>query len=444
MRGGPSSRAPDWGVTPMAHPDVCLYARSGLPRTIAPSPAHGVMMSRPPSAGDVQPLLTYVGGRLAPLYRAIIAVFVVRADRFEFSQGLSTEAIAAELSSVGFHQPVEPAQLEQALAQLSHWGNLAYSQDLSAAATLAEFEHKEYRYHLTEPGRQAAEMIAALEGALGESGALQSVMVRSVADKLAALVEALDAGAVSPDALYTTFDELNHTFAQLASKAQSYMSEVAQTLRQPDLDPQRFAQFKADTLVYVDRFLGDLDRVLGEVVESMERVEAHGLHAVLRLAATADKRPVPAGEEDPAETWVRLQLGRWAGMATWFRGESGEQARAEDLRDAARVATVGILKALDRLVDRINRPHSRSEDLLTLARWFNRADDDEAHALFKAAFGLHSSRHLTDSLDDPEAVRASTSWPHAPALTVTVALRAQGRSEYVRKPGASDMSGVTG
>ncbi len=82
----------------------------------------------------------------------------------------------------------------------------------------------------------------------------------------------------------------------------------------------------------------------------------------------------------------------------------------------------------------------RSADFRTLARWFAQASDDAArHRLWRVAFGLHSSRHLTVDADtlaertvSPEP--ASTPWGEARPLRISPQLRRTGSYERRGKP----------
>lgn len=77
----------------------------------------------------------------------------------------------------------------------------------------------------------------------------------------------------------------------------------------------------------------------------------------------------------------------------------------------------------------------RSADFRTLARWFAEAPDDDArHRLWRTAFGLHPSRHLTvdtATLDtrDQDPVPPSTPWAEGDTLTISPRLRRTGSYE---------------
>jgi uncharacterized protein (TIGR02677 family) len=82
---------------------------------------------------------------------------------------------------------------------------------------------------------------------------------------------------------------------------------------------------------------------------------------------------------------------------------------------------------LRRIASSADREQSRYGDLLKLARWFDGADDDTAHALWAAAFGLYSCRHLGMTAEtDDEPVPPATSWWHGPVADVPLSLRQYG------------------
>ena len=71
-------------------------------------------------------------------------------------------------------------------------------------------------------------------------------------------------------------------------------------------------------------------------------------------------------------------------------------------------------------------------DLRTLARWFAETESEaDAHRLWRAAFGLNPSRHLSTNdatMDAFESARtsANASWFDAPPIRVSIRLRATG------------------
>jgi uncharacterized protein (TIGR02677 family) len=107
------------------------------------------------------------------------------------------------------------------------------------------------------------------------------------------------------------------------------------------------------------------------------------------------------------------------------------------LRARALSAIPALLTAVRNINDRRVTRIDRANDLRTLARWFAEAEtESDAHGLWRAAFGLHASRHLItndDTVDLLEAagVQPGTSWFEAPPMTISVRLRATG--SHIRK-----------
>ena len=92
------------------------------------------------------------------------------------------------------------------------------------------------------------------------------------------------------------------------------------------------------------------------------------------------------------------------------------------------------------LNDRRTGRSDRSADFHALAVWFAEAPDDESmHRLWRSAFGLQSSRHLTIDADtlgsrDAAPVSSSVSWTAAPPIEISPRLRQTGHYERRGKP----------
>jgi uncharacterized protein (TIGR02677 family) len=117
----------------------------------------------------------------------------------------------------------------------------------------------------------------------------------------------------------------------------------------------------------------------------------------------------------------------WEGLHTWFLGRPGRRSDAEEVRALATRAMRALLVNLRRMSASSGREVSRYADLLRLAGWFDASEPQDAHALWAAAFGLYSCRHLSfvaDSDGDPPP--ATSSWWRAPVADVPVMLRTSG------------------
>ena len=101
----------------------------------------------------------------------------------------------------------------------------------------------------------------------------------------------------------------------------------------------------------------------------------------------------------------------------------------------ARRAVPDLLAVVTMLNERRAGRSDRTADFRELAVWFAQAPDEAAmHELWKAAFGLQSSRHLTLDADTAEArhehpIAPATPWREAPPLRISPRLRRTGSYE---------------
>jgi uncharacterized protein (TIGR02677 family) len=173
--------------------------------------------------------------------------------------------------------------------------------------------------------------------------------------------------------------------------------------------------------------VADLRQLRPGIAERVAGVAALAPPRFLSAAVAAAELPPALPGADPSAAWVADQLERWHGVASWFLASAAGPPRVERLHAVAVEAVVKLGRSLSRLNERRARAADRAADFRALARWFASAPDDEAaHALWVAAFGLHPARHLTLAEDDPERTRPEASWWDAPPVDVPVRLRTRG------------------
>jgi uncharacterized protein (TIGR02677 family) len=387
---------------------------------------------------DGQPLLRYATVPEAPMYREILQVFADAAAGY--SSRLSPEDVhAVLLARLG---PADGdladdlpaiAEVKDRLEQLSRWGNLSQDFDTARATSLESYERTAYVYDLTPGGEAAAEAIATLEEAIRRVGGLQAVALRQIEEMLGQLVTEL---RVPSDGarIYALCEDLHTRFKSLTANAALFMQKVNRLLAAPVLTDDDYALFKADTITYLSDFITDLDTLAGQIrarLDVLDQIGAAQLRDALDAGEAASGQLSLGGAPD-AMRWARLAETHLAGLATWFRGEPGARSGAGALYEKARAAVLGITRAAERIRESSSSPSSRSADLLALAARFEAGDDDDAHRLWHAAFGLSSSRHLGIVAADDTAPASASWWDSRSAVPVARQLRAGGRSDYMR------------
>lgn len=388
---------------------------------------------------DGQPLLRYATVPEAPMYREILQVFADAAagyssrlspedvhDALLARLGLAAGDLADDLPTI--------AEVKDRLEQLSRWGNLSQDFDTARATSLESYERTAYVYDLTPGGEAAAEAVTTLEEAIRRVGGLQAVALRQIEEMLGHLVTELRSPAPDGARVYALCEDLHTRFKSLTANAALFMQKVNRLLAAPVLSDDDYALFKADTITYLSDFIADLDTLAGQIrarLDVLDQIGAARLRDALAAGEAASGQIILDGAPD-AVRWACLAETHLAGLAVWFRGEPGARSGAGALYEKARAAVLGITRAAERIRESSSSPSSRSADLLALAARFEAGDDDDAHRLWHAAFGLSSSRHLGIVAADDTVPATVSWWDIGSAVPVSRQLRAGGHSDYVR------------
>ncbi|MDH6127347.1 TIGR02677 family protein [Kitasatospora sp. GP82] len=384
-------------------------------------------------SGPYQPF-THLTTEHSALYRQVMGVFV-RAKQ-EFTVHLRPEDVHLGLPPEG-RPALEP--VATALERLARWGNLRADPDTSRVTALEDFYRSRHIYQLTRAGEAAEEALAAYDEALGRRGELQAVALADIAVQLRALLALADRGEPDPAVVHLALLALVDRFSGLADNARAFMNSLQRTVDLHEAEVEVFLAYKQRLIEYLERFIEDLVTRGAEIAGLLEELGASpgGLvEPLLRLAAereASDAAPDAAAEALAAAE--RRWHGRWDGLRAWFLSVPGRNSQAKLLRSAARQAVPQLLAVVQALNERRAGRSDRSADFRELARWFAEAPDEDArHRLWRSAFGLHSSRHLTvdqEALAEREAdpVPASASWYDAPGVRISPQLRRTGSYE---------------
>lgn len=381
-------------------------------------------------------VFAHVVAEKTTLYRAVMRVF--SEAKAHFVVHLRPEDVMARLEGTSLED------LQPALDQLVHWGNLQAEPDTTRVTSVEDFYRARFLYQITREGEAAEQALATFDRELGRRGALQAVALEDIRSRLQALGVLAEQADPDPAQVHLALRDLAAVFTGLAENARAFMSGLGRTL---DLRGNReaFLAYKERLIEYIERFIGDLVTASAEIAGQIGRLEGPGaprpIDALLAIAATReaeDQAPDPEsvdGQKD-REALVRDALAgwqaHWSGLTAWFVGGTERPSQASLLRARARRAISQLLEAVVRLNERRLGRSDRTADFRTLARWFLECESEgEAHRLWRAAFGLAPARHLTldaESLAERQAhpVGPGTSWAEAPPLRVSPRLRETG------------------
>lgn len=361
---------------------------------------------------------------------------------------LNLDRVRAALADVGWDLPVEADVLQRTLEALVEWGLLDVTQDHAAQyATPEEFERKNLQWSLTHRGEAAIAGVLHSVDVLRHAVGLQPAVLDAIGDTLADLAALIDAPrGASPDGsrtdarIHVLLAQVESHLSSLIASVRQFNGHLQRLLREDAVDDQIFSDVKRRTISYLEEYVTGVERPQRRLRLAVQRLDGLGVATMLDLALSGANL-APVDGRDPGPAWIAERRRRWASLQAWFCPADAADARIEGLLGIARTAIVELLRVLERRWDRRRRSASVAQDFRLLADWFADAPgDDEAHALFGAAFGIWPARHAHLTPPDGEEVVTSQSWLTGPAVDVAPALRTtgtlvnRGRVQPVRDP----------
>jgi uncharacterized protein (TIGR02677 family) len=365
--------------------------------------------------------ISYATAPSAPVYRAIMRIFYL--NRQEYGPHLSPADVAAQLR-VRFGLDHDGDALAADLEQLRAWGSLDARQDTPRVRHASELVRKQFIYDITAVGEHCERFLELVENLHEQSGSLQSQRLPAVLTELRRLAARLDDPDPDPAELQAAFTNLVAALEELRQGAAEFMRDLARLMHATDaLDEDAFATYKTQIFEYLTGFRSRLETDAPVIADAIAAVEARGVERMLDLIASIQE--APQYDISPAEARRRavepLRRG-WNGVRGWFSPQHG-QPHFKILDQKLYDAIGWILRAVQRLKERRSHRVDRSTEYRRLARLLFSAPDEDAHAIFHAAFGLHAPRHFGVPEDDEEDTSAQTSFWQAPVVSVAAHLR---------------------
>lgn len=400
-------------------------------------------VSTPPASTDGAPgdygPFAYLSAPNAPLYRRIMRALMAEKERFTVH--VRPEQVSAALDADD-GAAVESSAVVEALERLAQpaWGNVLAFPDSSRVTALEDFYRRRMLYQLSRPGEAAERALAQYDAALGSRGALQSVALEDIAVLLTSLRDAVTAHAegepVDAAVIHQTLRSLRERFVELAENAVAFMGSMQRTIDLHDADVDAFLAYKEELIAYLERFIHDLLTRGASIAELLGSIPQEGVRFLAASAAERESIDAAPGESDAArervrQTWLR----QWSGLTDWFVSTPTRESEAKLLRSRARAAIPALLAVVRALHEKAGGRTDRTQDFLTLARWFAALPTDaDRHRLWRSAFGLSSVRHLSVTAATEDAWAAAelgstTPWAEAPPLEVSPQLRRSGSYE---------------
>lgn len=356
----------------------------------------------------------------ASTYLAVLAVLAEAKRAYRLQLRTSEIREALDRTPIEGQASSEYDVARAALDQLREWGCVEWVQDPAVrASTIDDYLKRHELWELTAVGASTLEAAESLLRASEESGALQRTMFRQIRSALADLERVI--AAKDADGVYLQLQTLDHAIGDLASNAREFYATINRIAREERLDDHVFLVYKDQLIGYLQSFHDDLVRHRTIISNQLVEIDRQHRAEMLVLAEAGDDSVGLFGDR---ADWS----GRWDGMLDWFVAGRGNRTEVDQLGAATTVAIRELLTLLRRLTEQSTRPINRASELRETAAWFARCErDDDAHALFDAAFGLSPTLHVGVDVDDVDAGGAFASWWDVDPADVSITLRRFGR-----------------
>ena len=333
----------------------------------------------------------------------------------------SAPEVAATLADrVGLVLDVDT--VESRLRYLLDRGNLARSPRESEARSIREYLQVRSRYQVTPAGERVHRLVTEILGDPGGAQEISSELLPPLVAGLEALVRLVpDRIADTPstelaERIATVFAQ----FDRLVESTRQFYAHLSELLQRVDVDREMFLTYKGALLTYLQTFVDDVRRHAPLASDLLDDLRPHLDDLCSR--AWVGRGLAPAGVRRSRG----LEPDDWDGLRQWFAGGTARRADADRVADLALDAIRALVATLNRLALPAGGAESRYSELLRLAGWFADADDQTAHDLWCATFGLFPPRHLGFPADPAVGIPATASFWSAPSADVPVSLRERG------------------
>ena len=366
-------------------------------------------------------LFRYLNSPEASEYHTILNVFAGA-----FFTEMTTDDVAAALQRSDIDPDVVPARLRQ----LADWGNLTTSSSVQECTTIEDYQRRHGRYLLTGSGLQVlrlveqffAEAETVAEVRLGRLRHLASALGR-----VAAIVEeGIPAERVTElgDGILEVFD----SYLRFKEELERFFAQINEWQSHYDLTPQQVRDFAQVLTGYILERIDEITQATEPVATELGRILPQLPEVLSNLPAGLGQHGAGGSAAFTVSTAPGSVADHWDRLAGLFAPAAG--SRRSQLDDYLSKAASAADALLDNVI-RLSRGTvgSKRTDLLRLAAFFHNAkDDDSAHNIAAAAFGLVSCRSLVFMVDpdaEPEPT-ANTRWKDAPMAAVPISLRTRG------------------
>lgn len=164
---------------------------------------------------------------------------------------------------------------------------------------------------------------------------------------------------------------LRERFAELAENAVAFMGSIQRTIDLHNADVEALLAYKEQLIDYLERFINDLLTRGASIADLLGGIPQDGVQFLVTTAAEREALDAAPGEAETALTRAReVWLRHWSGLTNWFVSTPARESESKLLRARARAAIPAPLAVVSSLHEKAGGRTDRTQDFLTLAKWF--------------------------------------------------------------------------
>ncbi len=340
-------------------------------------------------------------------YRVIMRYFYEQQRRYR--SNMSPREVYSHLKEVEYFKDYTEEELSSDLQQLTQWGNLVATQEVTLYQTIEDFKRKNFRYQCTAYAVEIEELIVKLEGMEHtEGGSLERTLVIRLLDKLRELTDhgyKSDARIGEGEGLNQLWNELFSYFKELIAHTANYLAYIESNKLDQMLQKEAFIIYKNALTDQLKNFIIVLQDYAPKIKAVLKDMEFELINKRLEMIVDyLSNNPLQQlGKEELTDQY----LSQWLSLKEWFLGSNNDISQLTILQQSTEKAISQITRTAQQLSEKYGNSRNQYRDYLKLSEWFNDMEDmAEAHKLFAYTFGVLHTRHLFAGVKATEDIEA--------------------------------------
>lgn len=337
------------------------------------------------------PETTYLSADKAELYRAVMRLLYNEKEMF--NSQLSKNEIIEKIRQRSEFTDLTDDELENALKQLTAWGNIVPMQDLREPATIEEYKRKLYRYSISEYAIKIERMTVELENLFSEGNVLSSSLLKRIYGYLLETDKILNSNNLKE--INEWWRNLLEDFNRLDQNFSDYVHAFYSANGEKMLHSIDFIRHKDKFVGYLREFIRVLQKYSGDIEKALIEINADKKEELLNKILQSEME-IPRTASEAYDTDIikdKLYI-KWDNLFDWFVSTESKRSRCSTAMEYTDEIIRKILNNAVMLMQLQNLGISRKQDYRQYMRMFAECTDiDEAHCLSAHVFGVMNIAH---------------------------------------------------